>query len=232
MSDIFDVVAAKYKNSPSAIVLFIASLAMLIIGINHFAEDTYSSYLGLKAVEESFSMNVQIFDWTYWTMSVAPQIASVVFFYVYLANTDKRWALWVSITTQAVDFLADVWYRSNGIVFSDTKVTVVSFLLTFSYFTLGSEAFISFGAGLCLKLFVPAMYSWKYFKKEVKRVRSMFSGSAPAPSTEYAPEGKSSQNSFFKPAETSDPGRISDMLRQKQQKSGYKPGHRPKWDGR
>jgi hypothetical protein len=40
------------------------------------------------------------------------------------------------------------------------------------------------------------------------------------------------QNSFFKPAETDASGRISEMLRQKQNKSGYKASHRPKWDGR
>jgi len=174
MSDIFEKVANKYKNTPSVVVLFIAAVIMMILGVNHFAEDTYSSYLGLKSVETTFNMNVQIFDWTYWTMSLAPQIASIIFFYIYLADTDKKWAFWTSITCQAIDFLADVWYRSNGTVFQNAPVTIVSFLLTFGYFTLGSEVFLTVGAGLILKLAAPALYTWKSFKKEIRRIKEQF----------------------------------------------------------
>ena len=174
MSDIFENAASKYRNTPSALILFIASLAMLVIGINHFAEDTYSSYLGLVSLEQAFRMNVQIFDWTYWTMSIAPQVASVVFFYIYMSNTNKKWSLWVSFISQAIDFFADVWYRSDGTVFQNGQVAVVSCLITFAYFTLGSEVFVSFGAGLCIKLFAPALHSWKYFKSEIEKVKKQF----------------------------------------------------------
>ena len=174
MTDIFESVATKYRNTPSVIVLFLASVLMLIIGTNHFLEDTYSSYLGLKGIELVFNMNVQIFDWTYWTMSLAPQIASIVFFYMYLADTNKKWAFWVSIVCQAIDFLADVWYRSNGAVFQNVPVTIVSFLLTFGYFTLGSEIFLTVGAGLVIKLFAPAIFSWKSFKREISKAKGQF----------------------------------------------------------
>ena len=223
MSDIFESVANKYKNSPSVIVLFIAALAMLIVGINHFAEDTYSSYLGLKAIETMFDMNVQIFDWTYWTMSIAPQIASIVFFYMYLTNTDDKQYLAISLFAQAVDFFADTWYRSNGIMLSDLKVGLISSALTFAYFTIGSEVFLSVGAGLCLKLFPHASYSWKYFGNEIKKVRTAFKSVAATPqknSPSWSPE-----------SEPDAPGRISEMLRQKQGKSNYKASHRPKWGG-
>jgi hypothetical protein len=198
MADIFGAVANKYRNTPSVIVLFIASVVMLLIGINHFVEDTYSSYLGLKSLETAFSMNVQIFDWTYWTMSLAPQIASIIFFYIYLSNTEESgWALWVSLLAQVIDFFADVWYRSNGVIFQDGKVAIISILLTFGYFTLGSEVFVTVGCGLVLKLYAPALSNWKEFVKEVKRVKGQF-------------KGQSQTNNF----DTS-------------HKSGYKPQHKP-----
>jgi len=221
MSDIFELVANKYKNSPSVMMLFIASLAMLVIGINHFAEDTYSSYLGLNVIETAFGMNVQIFDWTYWTMSLAPQIASIVFFYMYLTNTDDKQYLAISLMAQAVDFFADTWYRSNGEMLANPKVGIISGVLTFAYFTIGSEVFLSVGTGLCLKLFPHATYSWKYFVNEIKKVRATFKSRSDA---------ELPKNSLFEPTEEP-ASRISEMLRQKQT-SKYKPSHRPKLGGR
>jgi hypothetical protein len=174
MSDIFENVANKYRNTPSALVLFIAAICMLIIGSNHFAEDTYSSYAGLKSIEEHFHLQIQVFNWTYWTMSIAPQIAGVVFFYMYLANTDKKWALAVSVGSQFVDFLSDLWFRSNGAAFTNWNVTVVSAILTFAFFTVGSEMFVTFGAGLSIKLAPHALHSWKYYRHEIQRVKAQF----------------------------------------------------------
>lgn len=174
MTDMFENVASKFRNSPSALVLFIAAFAMLAVGINHFVEDVYSSYAGLIAIEQHFNMNVQVFDWTYWTMSIAPQLASIVYFYIYLANTDKKWALWVSVLSQSVDFLSDLWYRSNGSAFTNWGATGASALVTFAFFTMGSEVFITVGSGLCLKLAAPALHAWRYYRKEVEKVKSFF----------------------------------------------------------
>ena len=172
MSDTFETIKNKYGNTPTAIVLFVASVAMLVIGINHLAEDTYSSYLGLKWLEAAFGMNVQIFDWTYWTMSFAPQVASIVFFFVYLSDTDKKWALFMTLFTQFIDFCADVWYRSNGNVSFGEASTWASAAITFAFFTIGSEFFVTFGFGLVLKLYAPALAQWNIFSKNVKTAKS------------------------------------------------------------
>jgi hypothetical protein len=156
MPDMFESVKNKWKDSPSILVLYFLAWVMFIIGINHFIEDTWSSYLGLIDLEKYFQMNVQIFDWTYWTMSIAPQVAGMVFFYIYLSDTKKLWALWASGGSQLIDLSADVWYRSNGQAFSNAGATVGSILLTFIFFTIGCEAFISIGAGLILRLSKPA----------------------------------------------------------------------------
>lgn len=164
--DFYQNTVNKFKGSPTSVVLFIAALVMFVIGVNHFIEDTYSSYFGLLNLENRYHLNVQIFDWSYWTMSLAPQVASVVFFYLYLADKGGKW-LWLSIASQVMDFFADAWYRGNGSLLMDGEVFVISSALTFIYFSVGSELFISIGGGLLLKMIAPALSAWKVEMKNI-----------------------------------------------------------------
>jgi hypothetical protein len=166
MSDFYQNTVNKYKGSPSSVVLFIGALVMFVIGVNHFVEDTYSSYFGLLNLEETYKLNVQIFDWSYWTMSLAPQVASVVFFYLYLADRGKKWLL-LSLLSQLMDFFADAWYRGNGLLLENLGVFAISSSLTFIYFSVGSEMFISVGGGLILKMLAPALSAWKTEMKNI-----------------------------------------------------------------
>jgi hypothetical protein len=161
MSDIYQSVYNKYKGSPSAVMLFVGAFIMFVIGINHFVEDTNSSKLGLESLERAYNLNVQIFEWSYWTMSIAPQIASIVFAYMWLSDTSKKGYGFLALGFQAMDFFADSWYRSNGNLFEDRGVTIISGILTFVYFSIGSEFFMTVGGGLLLKLSAPALATWK-----------------------------------------------------------------------
>lgn len=173
MSDIYQNVVNKYKGSSAIVVLFILSVVMLVIGANHFVEDTHSSYYGLQSLEQKYALNVQIFSWTYWTMSLAPQIASMVFFYMYLADTSKKWALYICLGSQFMDFFADTWYRSNGQFFDGLGVAGISSLLTFIYFSIGSEFFVSVGAGLIIKIAAPAL---SILSQSIDGVLKVFAG--------------------------------------------------------
>jgi hypothetical protein len=168
MSDLYESALGKYRGSPSMIILFVLALAMFVLGANHFIEDTYSSKYGLENLEQVYRLNIQIFDWTYWTMSLAPQVASMVFAYLYLSDTRKKWALGVSLSSQFMDFFADSWYRSNGQLFDSSGILIVSALLTFVYFSIGSEFFLTVGGGLIIKLFAPALHTWRVAVKNVK----------------------------------------------------------------
>lgn len=168
MSDLYQAAVDKYKGSPSIIILFVLSFIMLILGCNHFIEDTYSSKIGLENLEKAYNLNVQIFSWSYWTMSLAPQIASMVFSYLYLADTRKKWALWVALGSQGMDFFADSWYRSNGQLFQTWQVAGVSTLITFIYFSIGSEFFISVGGGLVIKMLAPFIQTWKMSAQSIQ----------------------------------------------------------------
>lgn len=158
--NIYENVANKYKNSPALVMLFIASFVMLSIGIWLFIEDTVSSKLGLEQLQAAYGMNIQIFSQSYWIMSLAPQVASIVFFYLYLSSGEKKWAVFAFIS-QFADFMADQWYRSNGQMFNDPVVFAISGLLTFFYFSVGSEVFITVGFGLVLWLWNPAVRNFK-----------------------------------------------------------------------
>jgi len=166
MSDFYQNVVSKYKGSPASVVLFVLALAMFAIGVNHFVEDTYSSYYGLLNLEARYSLNVQIFKWSYATMSLAPQVASIVFFYLYLADRGKKW-LGLSFLSQCMDFFADAWYRGNGLLLEDSGVFFISSALTFIYFSVGSEMFVTVGGGLLLKMIAPALAAWKAEMKNI-----------------------------------------------------------------
>lgn len=156
MENVFENAAQKVKNSRIVIWVFIASFAMLLIGANHFWEDTLSSYYGIKMLEESYGLKPTTYDLTYWTMSFAPQIAQVVLAYIYMSNPRKnRWALLGVIVALFFDFFADTWYRSDSAMFNSVGTAVISILLTFIYFTIGSELFITIGLGLTLELAPP-----------------------------------------------------------------------------
>lgn len=166
MSDFYQNAVNKFKGSPTSVIMFIAALVMFLIGVNHFIEDTYSSYFGLLNLEARYQLNVQIFDWSYWTMSLAPQIASIVFFYLYLANGGGKW-LALAAAAQLMDFFADAWYRGNGSLLANGEVFFISSALTFIYFSVGSEMFISVGGGLILKMLAPALSAWKIEMKNI-----------------------------------------------------------------
>ena len=225
MADFFEEVAVKYRNTPSALILFVASFVMLLFGISHFGEDIYSSYEGLLAIEQHFNLKVQIFSWTYWTMSASAQIASIVYFYAYLANTNKKWALWISLGAQTVDFLADLWYRSNGSAFTDWNATIVSALITFAFFTIGSEFFISFGGGLCLKLAAPALHSWKFYRREIERVKQSFQGVKPRRDYEENEEEKITYQPFSSKNQTKSDGFDPEILKKLGVQKGFQNHH-------
>jgi len=169
MSDLYQNAVDKYKNSPSIVILFVLAVVMFLIGANHFIEDTYSSKYGLENLERAYNLNVQIFDWSYWTMSLAPQISSIVFAYLYLSNTNRKWTGWIAGLSQAMDFFADSWYRSNGQLMDGWGVAGISTLLTFVYFSVGSELFVSVGAGLIIKMFAPFLSTWRGVSADVER---------------------------------------------------------------
>jgi hypothetical protein len=158
MSNLFETMAEKIKNTKIVLWVFSAALIMFVVGLNHFVEDTLSSYYGIKMLESVLGMRPVTYNFTYWTMSIAPQVAQVVFAYIFMVNTQKnRWAAGAVGVALFVDFFADTWYRSNAGLFESLPMFFAATLLTFAYFTVGSEGFLTVGLGITLELIAPAI---------------------------------------------------------------------------
>jgi len=169
MATTFQKIAYKIQGSYMSIFFFLFSIAMLIIGGNHFVEDTLSSYYGIKMLELHFGLVPATYPFTYFTLSILPQVAQVVFFYVFVNNPrESWWAFVVFAFASLIDFYTDVWYRSDQEFWSSPEMIVASTLMTFFAYTFGSELFLSTGFGLAMELFAPAIKQFKKIVQEIK----------------------------------------------------------------
>lgn len=170
-NNVFQGVLNSVRGTPLSAWMLIMSVMLFIIGINNFAEDTYSSYAGVQMIENVLNMKPASWQFTYWAMSLFFQVISVIFFFIYLSDRKENWNwFWFGMATQFLDFMADVWYRSNEQLFSSPTSFAVSFLLTFVFFTFGSEFAITLGFGLTAVLFKDGMVQL------VKVIKSIFDG--------------------------------------------------------
>lgn len=153
-NNIFQGVLQSVKGSPFSAWMLTMSILLLVIGINNFAEDTYSSFAGVQMIENILNMRPASWEFTYWAMSLFFQVSAIVFFFIYFSNRKENWIwLWFGFAAQFFDFVADIWYRSNEQLFTSPQTFIVSFFLTFIFFTLGSEVAITIGFGLSTALF-------------------------------------------------------------------------------
>lgn len=143
VDQLFKDLAKKNEGKTQSAILFWLSFGLLAIGVNNFVEDARSSYFGLIALEQSFGIQFGSWQLTYWAGSLFFQILTMIGMFIYVTNPKYRWALGLAFIAQTVDFFTDVWYRSNSMV--SPAAIAVGFVLTFVYFTVGSELSLTFG---------------------------------------------------------------------------------------
>lgn len=182
MSNINNLFILVHKKTEGAltVIVFLSSITMFLIGINLFAEDTYTSYMGLQAYQATFGLTMNAWPITFWSESLLPQVGQVVFFYIFFSDMRKNWwAALVAIGLLVVDFYADIYYRTNGLISFEPDMirrTVAGGIVTFFYFTIGAELFISIGFGLAMTTMAPAI---KNFKKLVSDQKFALGSSQP-----------------------------------------------------
>lgn len=171
MSSINNLFLLVHRKTEGAltIIVFLSSITMFLIGVNLFAEDTYTSYMGLQAYQSTFGLTLNVWPITFWSESLLPQVGQIVFFYIFFSDMKKNWwALVIALGLLAIDFYADLYYRTSGVIsFSPeaTRRTIAGGVVTFFYFTVGAELFISIGFGLAMTTMAPA----------IKNVKQLFS---------------------------------------------------------
>jgi hypothetical protein len=164
INNLFILVHKKTEGALTVIV-FLASITMFLIGVNLFAEDTYTSYMGLQAYQATFNLTMNAWPITFWSESLLPQVGQIVFFYIFFSDMKRNWwAALIALGLLCVDFYADIYYRTNGVLSLDEgqmRRTIAGGVITFFYFTVGAELFISIGWGLAMTTMAPAIKTFR-----------------------------------------------------------------------
>jgi hypothetical protein len=136
----------------------------------HLVEDTISSYYGYQELVTAFGIVPVSFQLTWVTLSLAPQVGTIISGYMYLSDTTRKKWLIAILFFFSVDFISDLWHRSadgklvveflDALSFSMTGAgTPVEFwpafaalfaasMFTFFAYTVGAEFFVVIGVGI------------------------------------------------------------------------------------
>lgn len=171
MSNFFDVFAKKFKDSPVVIWVHVLSWLLFFAGVLLTVEDVASSRYGIQMLEQAYGIKPVNFPIMYWVISVVPTLATVVFFYAYLVEP-KIWYIGVAIWFALMDNIADIQMRTGGQFITPEGLnfdatTVIGGLLSLSFYTIGSELFLSTSVGLILVTFV---YTVEQYKKQAIQI--------------------------------------------------------------
>jgi len=152
-------------SGPFKIWVFFVFLSILIIGINFFIEDTYSSYYGIKALEAKYDLNTVTWDPTYWSMSLMAQVAQIAAMYIFFVDTKRnKAALIAAAIFFVIDVTFDMMYRANGYIGGFERGVAVS--LNTLVFSMGAEIAITIGFG----------YTVALLPGTILEIRKLFSG--------------------------------------------------------
>lgn len=162
--NLWDTVAKEVRSSSLALFLFVIGFAAGVIGLVLSWEDFVSSYYGLISLQQAFGINAVSADWVLYVMAVAPWVGQVAFIGLWTLDMDRKWALAVGIIWFLLDFVSDVQYRSAGTFIplesgdiQVNTVVVISAVMTFLYFTVGAELFVTASSALVVTLFPDAV---------------------------------------------------------------------------
>lgn len=167
MSNFFDVFAKKFKDSPVVIWVHVLSWLLFFAGVMLTVEDVASSRYGIQMLEQTYGIKPVNYSIMYWVISIVPTLATVVFFYAYLVEP-KGWYIGVAAWFAIMDNIADIQMRTGGQFITAQGLnfdatTVIGGLLSLSFYTVGSELFLSTSVGLILVTFV---YTVEQYKKQ------------------------------------------------------------------
>jgi len=136
MTNVFRRVNDSIADSPLIILVIMASIFGIATGAALYGEDFMSSYYGVQGIQNHYAVKPASYPIIYVAISGAPQIASIIFGYMWVADTTKTWAKYIFLGAEAFDFVSDLWYRSG-----DGKALVEFWVYLWS----GSDALINAG---------------------------------------------------------------------------------------
>lgn len=164
MANIFQKISRKMDGI--AFIVFVIAGAAIAIGLIGTVEDTTSSKLGLEKLMLHYDLELITYEFVALAIALAPQVGQVLFGYVYLADSNNKWSLWVALGFFSIDFVSDLYHRTSGMMGFDER-TLVAGLFTLLYFTIGSEMFVTFGFGVLMEVSEDAAAQFNKFMRSL-----------------------------------------------------------------
>ena len=162
--NIWDTLSSKVRGGPMSFSMFGIALVAFVIGFSLSLEDWMSSYEGLLFLEQAFGVRTVSWEWMRLVMAITPWVGQIVFLGLWSLDTSRKWALAAAILWFVLDFISDVQFRSDAMLFpldgsgmKLNRTVLVSALLTFIYFTIGAELFITASSAMVVTLFPDAI---------------------------------------------------------------------------
>lgn len=174
--NLWETVTVGVRGGPMSLFLFLVGFVAGIVGIILSWEDFVSSYYGIISLQTAFGIQAVSEAWVLYVMAATPWIGQVTFFGLWSLDTKRWWALLVSLVWFALDFLSDVQFRSGetfipleGGQMQMTTAIYVSAAMTFLYFTIGAELFVTASSALVVTLFPDAVREVASMRGRMKR---------------------------------------------------------------
>ncbi len=162
--NIWDTLSSKVRGGPMSFSMFGIAVVAFAIGFSLSLEDWMSSYEGLIYLEQAFGVRTVSWEWMRLVMAITPWVGQIVFLGLWSLDTSRKWALVAAIMWFVLDFISDVQFRSDAMLFpldgsgmKLNRTVLVSALLTFIYFTIGAELFITASSAMVVTLFPDAI---------------------------------------------------------------------------
>jgi len=141
--NIFKNAATGIRNSPFIIPIGFIFISMLVVSTGLIVEDYTTSYLGYQAIPTN-KANI----WVIYLVALLPQVLQMGFGYVFLDDSEKRWAITVVFLALFIDVATDVMFKATGLNYTIIIAILESLLL----YTLGSELMFTVAFGVFVQI--------------------------------------------------------------------------------
>jgi len=136
--------STRLKRSWVVIPVTLLFIFMFVVSAALMYEDYSTSRLGYEALPTRKAN-----DWVIPLVALLPQLGQVGFAYVFLENTKKTWAGFITGGLFAVDLFTDVYYKAHGMAPFVWEVAAVE---SIAIYTIGSEIMMATSLGMLAQL--------------------------------------------------------------------------------
>lgn len=139
----------RVKNSGLVIPVTLVFALMFLVACALMYEDYSTSLLGYEALP-THKAN----EWVIPLVALLPQLGQVGFAYVFVTDTNKKWAAAIMIVLWNIDVLTDVYYKAYGLNWFWTGAATIE---TITIYSIGSEIMLATSIAMLVGL-LPAFF--------------------------------------------------------------------------